>query len=347
MPGRKKFRIALLGTDSLRGKEIKALLSVKKFPLSHIEFYDVDVDAEFSKLTEFRDEPRVIHHPSSAAFEGLDIVFFAGDKETSRLYGRQAAAKKFQAIDLTEAFSDQNDVPLVVTGVNDSLLSARRFPIVANPHPLAVILSALLHRLIAKFGLGKAVVFALQPVSAFDESGIEELAGQSAAMLSSASFRKDVFKEQIAFNILSHTEAPDANGFSSGERRVVAEVKKVLGRPDLPLFLSIVQAPVFHTYSVMAYLELQDEADIKGLRDLYRAGPLFELGPATSSCPVSAISVAGKEKIFVGQIKKEENSPSSFWIWTVTDNLTRGSALNALEIARILYDFQTAGGAAE
>ncbi|MBN2408620.1 MAG: hypothetical protein JXE07_02690 [Candidatus Aminicenantes bacterium] len=345
MPGRKKFRVALVGTDSLRGKEIKSFLSVKKFPLSHIEFYDVDVDDEYSKLTEFRDEPRVIHHPSGEALEGLDLVFLAGDKETSRVYGPLAAARKFQAIDLSEAFSDQEEIPLVVAGVNDSLLSSRRFPLVANPHPLTIILSSLLHRLIAQFGLEKAVVFALQPVSAFDESGIEELASQSASMLSSAAFKKEVFREQIAFNILSHTEAPDANGFSSGERRVVAEVKRVLGRPDLPLFLSIVQAPVFHTYSVMAYLELRAEADIRGLRDLYREGPLFDLSPATSSCAVSSISVAGKEQIFIGQIKKEENSPCSFWIWTVTDNLTRGSALNALEIARILYDLRPTGGA--
>ncbi|MGB7295687.1 MAG: Asd/ArgC dimerization domain-containing protein [Candidatus Aminicenantales bacterium] len=347
MPGRKKFRVALVGTDSLRGKEIKTILSVKKFPLSQIEFYDVDVDEEYGKLTEFRDEPRVIHHPSGEALEGLDLVFLAGGKETSRLYGRLAAEKRFQAVDLSEAFNGHEEVPLVVAGVNDSLLSSRRFPLIANPHPLTIILSSLLHRLIARFGLGKAVVVALQPVSAFDESGIEELASQSAAMLSSAALRKKVFREQIAFNILSHTEAPDPNGFSSGERRVVAEVKKVLGLPDLPLFLSIVQAPVFHTYSVMAYLELQTEADIRSLKDLYREGPLFELSSATSSCAVSSISVAGKEQIFIGQIKREEGFPCSFWIWTVTDNLTRGSALNALEIARILYGLKSTARAAK
>lgn len=344
---KKKFRVALIGTDSLRGKEIKAILSVKKFPLSHIEFFDVDVEEKYSKLTEFRDEPRVIHHPGGAALEGLDLVFLAADKETNRLYGRLAAKKKYQAIDLSEAFSGQDDIPLVVAGVNDSLLTARRFPLIANPHPLAIILSSLLHRLVAKFGLEKAVVFALQPVSAFDESGIEELAGQSAAMLSSASIKKEVFQEQIAFNILSHTEAPSANGFSSVERQVVAEVKKILGLPGLPLSLSVVQAPVFHTYSAMAYLELRAEANIRDLECLYKEGALFKLSSASSSCAVSSISVAGKEQIFIGQIKREESFPRAFWIWTVTDNLTRGSALNALEIARILFDHKSGGRAAK
>jgi aspartate-semialdehyde dehydrogenase len=344
---KKKFRVALIGTDSLRGKEIKAVLSVKKFPLSHIEFYDVDVEEKFSKLTEFRGEPRVILHPQGAALEDVDLVFLASDKETNRVYGRLAAEKKYQAIDLSGAFSDQDGIPLVVAGVNDSLLSARRLPLIANPHPLTIILSSLLHRLNAEFGLEKAIVFALQPVSAFDESGIEELAGQSAAMLSSASLRKEVFPEQIAFNILSHTEAPGSSGFSPLERQVVAEVKKVLGLPGLPLSLSIVQAPVFHTYSVMTYLELKADADILGLEGLYKKGPLFRLNPASSSCPVSSISVAGKEQIFIGQIKKEESFPRAFWIWTVTDNLTRGSAVNALEVARVLYDRKPGGRSAK
>jgi aspartate-semialdehyde dehydrogenase len=337
MPSQKrKFRVALIGTDSLRGKEIKAVLSVKKFPLSHIEFFDVDVEEEFSKLTEFRDEPRVIRHPANAGLEGLDLVFLAADKETNRLYGRMAAEKKYQAIDLSEAFSSDKDVPLIVVGVNDSLLAERRLPLVANPHPLTIILSSLFHRLIAKFGLEKAVVLALQPVSAFDESGIEELASQSAAMLSSAGMKKEIFREQIAFNILSHTEAPD-----------VSEVKRVLGIPGLPLALSVVQAPVFHTYSVMAYLEIGAEADIPDLENLYKEGTLFKLNPASSSCAVSSISVAGKEQICIGQIKKEESSRRAFWIWTVTDNLTRGSAVNALEIARILFDRKSGGRAAK
>jgi aspartate-semialdehyde dehydrogenase len=344
---KKKFRVALIGTDSLRGKEIKAVLSVKRFPLSHIEFFDVDVEEEYSKLTEFRDEPRVIRHPANASLKGLDLVFLAADKETNRLYGRMAAEKKYQAIDLSEAFSGDEDVPLIVVGVNDSLLAERRLPLVANPHPLTIIMASLFHRLIAKFGLEKAVIFALQPVSAFDESGIEELASQSASMLSSASMKKEIFPEQIAFNILSHTEAPDANGFSSVERQVVSEVKRVLGLPGLPLSLSVVQAPVFHTYSVMAYLELGAEADIPDLENLYKKGPLFKLNSASSSCAVSSISVAGKEQICIGQIKKEESSRRAFWIWTVTDNLTRGSAVNALEIARVLFERKSGGRAAK
>jgi len=337
MANSRKFRVALIGTNSLRGKEIKSILSAKKFPLSQIEFFDTDVQEEYGKLTEFDGEPRVIHHPSPASLDGVDLVFLAADRQASLLFGRLAAEKRYQAIDLTGAFSDQDDIPLIVAGVNDQLLAARRHPLIANPHPVTVILSSLLHRLIAKLGIVKAVAFVLQPVSVF-ESGIEELASQSAAMLSGASPSKEVFRDQIAFNILSHTETPDANGFSSGERQVIAEVKRVLGHPDLPLSLSVIQAPVFHTYSIMAYLEPEAETNIQDLERIYKESPLFKIGARSAACAVTCLSVAGKEQIFIGQIKKEETFPNSYWIWTVTDNLTRGSALNALEIARTLHN---------
>ncbi len=99
------FRVALIGTDSLRGQEIKNLLSVKRFPLTSIDFFDPEVEEEYSKLTQYRDEPKVIHHLDARALEGFDLVFLAASEETSRTYGRLASEKGFQAIDLTGAFS--------------------------------------------------------------------------------------------------------------------------------------------------------------------------------------------------------------------------------------------------
>jgi aspartate-semialdehyde dehydrogenase len=336
MTTNRKFRMALVGTDTLRGKEIKALLSVKKFPLASLDFFDADVGEEYSKLTQFRDEPKVIHQLAADALEGMDVVFLAADERTSRTYGRLAAEKKFLAIDLAGAFSQEESVPVVVAGVNDASLAGERHDVVANPRPATVILASLLHRLIGAFGVSAAVAFILEPASAYDRAGIEELADQSAALLSGASPRKQIFKEQIAFNLLSRAESPDANGFSNGERQIVSEVRRVLGRPDLPLTLSIIQAPVFHTYSIMAYVELARPAEISALETAYRQSPLFKVGTRAAARPVSSIAAAGKEQIFIGQIKKDDSRPNAFWIWTVTDNLTRGSALNALDIAKSL-----------
>jgi aspartate-semialdehyde dehydrogenase len=330
------FRVALVGTDSLRGQEIKTLLSVKRFPLTTIDFFDPDVEEEYSKLTQFREEPKVIHHLDAQALAGFDLVFLAAGKETSRAYGALAREKGFQAIDLSGAFNADEAVPLVVAGVNDEAAAAARPPLIANPLPATIVLAPLLHRLIGPFGVTNAVAFILQPASAFDQAGIRELADQSAALLSGASPKKELFKEQVAFNLLSRTEAADAAGFSCGERQVVSEVRRVLAEPGFPITLSIIQAPVFHTYSVMAYVELAKPAAIPDLEAVYRQSRLFKLGPRSGACPVSSMSVAGKDQIFIGQLKQEADRPNAFWIWTVTDNLTRGSALNALEIAECL-----------
>ncbi len=329
----KRMKVALIGTDSLRGKEIKRFLSEKNFPLEEIEFFDPDVEEEYSKLTQFRDEPKVIHHLDKESLIGSDLVFLAADKKVNHEFGVLAREQKFRAVDLSETFNKTEDIPVVVAGVNDDIIRKEKPVLVANPHPVAIILSHVFHAALREFGLLKAISFILQPVSAFDEIGIEELANQSYSVLSSASLSKKVFREQIAFNLLSSVEKPDKDGFSGDERQIVSEIKRILRPHDFLLSLSIIQAPIFHTYSIMSYLELEKKTDIQGLKDVFKKSSFFRVSLPGASSPVS---VAGKDEICIGQIKKDESFPNSFWVWAVTDNLTRGSALNALEIAEII-----------
>lgn len=333
MKNRKGIHIALVGTDSLRGKELKNVLDEKSFPVDTVEFFDTDVEEEYAKLTEFRGEARVIQPYDREALVGSDIVFVAADRTTSLEVGKLAADHKFLAVDLTETFNTDEGVPVVVAGVNDGLLQARP-AVVANPHPVTIILAHLFHALLKRFQIIHAVAFILQPVSAFDESGIEELADQSIAVLSSSSVTKKIFKTQIAFNLLSHTEAMDRDGFSVSEKQILSEVGRVFSKKPVPLSLSLIQAPVFHTYSIMLHVELGEPSDIPTLQNLFKKSSPFKVLPPSDSCPVSSVLVAGKEEIFIGQIKREEALPNRFWIWAVADNLTRGSALNAFEIMK-------------
>ncbi len=332
MRKKKEIRAALVGTDSLRGKEIKDLLDGKKYHLDRVDFYDPEVKEAYSKLTEFRGEARVILPLEKGSLAGYDVVFLAADKKTNRECAALAAGEKFLAVDLSEAFSLEERVPVVVSGVNHRILLEERPLVVSNPHPVTIILTHIFSALEREFNLRNAVAFVLQPVSAFDVPGVEELADQSVADLSSSSVTQKIFKTQIAFNLLSHTENMDEDGFSVSEKRILSEVKRVLSVLDFPLSLSIVQAPVFHTYAVMIHLTLDRESDIASLESLFKESAYFNVTSPSEKCPVSSALVAGKEEIFIGLIKREEASPNRFWIWTVTDNLTRGSALNALEI---------------
>jgi aspartate-semialdehyde dehydrogenase len=334
MKAKKKFKLALLGTDSLRGKEIKTVFGQKKFPAFDLEFFDPDVEEEFSKLTEFKKEPKVIHGIQGDALASMDLVFLAADRETSLTYGERALKGEFKAIDLSEAFNDRKDVPLLVAGVNDGAYKPAKTPLVANPHPAAIMLSHLFHALAPAFGLIKAVSFVLEPVSAFEDPGIQELASQSVALLNSNTPKKKVFKEQIAYNLLSHTGPTDDHGFCPDELRTAAEVRRILDRPDLPLSMSFIQAPVFHTYSIMTYLELDRAADIDELETLFGEAKAFKVNPFREGCTISSVTASGSDEIHVGQIKTEASNPRAAWVWLVADNLTRGSAINAFELAR-------------
>ena len=332
MSQQKRIRVALIGTDTLRGMEMKNVLEEKKFPLERMDFFDPDVKETYSKLTEFQGEPRIVLPLEKEAVMSSDVVFLAADSQTNRSIGYLSTQKKFIAIDLNGTFNKEDNVPLAVAGVNHQAVLQKNPSLIANPHPVTIILSHVLSVIVKKFHLMKAVVFVLQPVSAFGDPGIEELASQSFAVLNSSSITKKTFKTQIAFNLLSHTDSPDRDGFSPLERQILSEIKRVLVIKDLPLSLSLIQTPVFHTYSLMIYLELDKSSSIRDLVNLFEASPSFKVAPPSDYCPISSVHVAGKDKIFVGQIKKETAKPNTFWIWTVADNLTRGSALNAFEI---------------
>jgi aspartate-semialdehyde dehydrogenase len=335
-PKRKKPRFALVGSESLRGRELKSVLSAKRFPLLSLELFDPDVVEEFSKLTQFGDEPKVVHYLERKALQGLDLVFLASDVRTNEEYGGCAGALGYRALDLAETFNAREEVPLVVAGVNDAALRRKDVPLIANPHPVTIVLSHILHALAGPLGLAKAVVVVLEPASAFGEAGIQELADQSYGLLNSSAMPKKVFRDQSAFNLLARTGKPDKAGFSAREARVMAECRRVLAPAEVPLSLSIVLVPVFHTYSLMTYVELRKKAAPADLAAALRADPAISVA-AGGAHVVSAANVTGKDKIFAGPIKKAESLPGGFWVWAVADNLTVGSALNAYEIARTLF----------
>ena len=333
----RKPRLALVGSDSLKGREILSVLSAKKFPVASFELYDADVEEEYSKLGQFRGEAKVVHALTPAALEGLDLVFLAADAKTSLRYGRLAAEKDYRALDLGENFNADGNVPLVVAGVNEDVIRMTKPPLLANPHPAAIVLSHLLSALGTGFGVAKAVAVVLEPVSAYAEEGIQELAEQSYALLGSTAMCKKVFPDQVAFNLLARTAKPERNGFSPLENRVAAEVRRILSPADAPLSLSIVLAPVFHTYSIMTHVELAGDVPAAEVEGCLKMNDAFRLATAGETGTISPATVAGKDRIFVGPIKKDPAIPRSFWVWAVADNLTVGSALNAYGIARALF----------
>jgi aspartate-semialdehyde dehydrogenase len=333
-----KPRLALVGPDSLRGKEILNTFAGKKLPVASFELFDPGVEEDYSKLSQFRGEARVVHALTPEALGGLDLVFLAADEKTNRRYGRLAGEKGFRALDLTETFNADSGVPLVVAGVNDAGLRRDKPPLIANPHAATIILAHLFSTLGAGFGLAKAVSVVLEPVSAYAEEGIQELAEQSHALLGGASLNKKVFPDQIAFNLLARTNKPERNGFSPLENRVAAEIGRVLAAATPPLSLTIVLAPVFHTYSIMTHFELSRDVPAAEVEACLKRNGVFRNAAAGETAAISPAAVAGKDRIHLGPVKKDPGIAKGYWIWAIADNLTVGSGLNAFGIARTILE---------
>jgi len=339
----RKPRLALVGPDSLQGKEILSVLAAKKFAVASFELFDPEVEDEYSKLGQFRGEAKVVHGLSPAALEGLDLVFLAADEKTNRRYGLLAAEKEYIALDLLGTFNADPKVPLVVAGVNEAALGAAPPPLIANPHPATIVLSHLLAGLRSGFGLASAVAVVLEPVSAYAEEGIQELAEQSYALLGSSAMSKKVFPYQVAFNLLPRTGKPEKNGSSPLENRVAGEIGRVLGPGPVPLSLAIVLAPVFHGYSFLVHAVLERDAAAADVEAGLKRIDAFRFAPAGETGPVSPVTVAGKDRIHLGPVRKDPAAARGVWLWAAADNLTVGSGLNAYGIARALFP----GGRAE
>ena len=209
MKKNKKIRWALVGTDTYQGKEIKSVLNKRKIPNLSLEFFDPEVEAEYSKLTEFQGDPRVILPLSEEALKHFDLVFLAADKKNNKKYGSLVSHQDFKAIDLRETFNTNKKIPVVVSGVNDRKILEKKPGLIANPHPATIVLSHLFHALMPELGLKKAIAMILQPASAFGEPGIGELANQSLDLMNGAALSKNLFKTQVAFNLLSQIEKTD------------------------------------------------------------------------------------------------------------------------------------------
>lgn len=333
----RKPRLALVGPDSLQGKEILTVLAAKKFAVASFELFDPEVEEEYSKLGQFRGEAKVVHGLSPEALKGLDLVFLAADEKTNRRYGGLAAEKDYIALDLAGTFRADPKVPLVVAGINDAVLGGTPPPLIANPHPATIVLSHLTAGLRSGFGLASAAAFVLEPVSAYAEEGIQELAEQSYALLGSAAMSKKVFADQVAFNLLTRTAKPDKNGFSPLENRVSAEIGRILGPEPVPLALAIVLAPVFHSYSFMVHAVLERDAAAADVEACLKKHEIFRFAAPGETGLVSPVTVAGKDRIHLGPVRKDPSAARAFWLWAVADNLTVGSGLNAYGIARSLF----------
>ncbi|MEU4210775.1 aspartate-semialdehyde dehydrogenase [Streptomyces sp. NPDC026206] len=272
--------------------------------------------------------------------EGLDVAVLSAGADISRARARRLASAGALVVDNSSAFRMDPAVPLVVPQVNPHELAVRPASgIVANPNCSTIQLVRALHPLHTLAGLESVVVCTYQAASGGGLRGLDELAGDSAALLASAGAGPTRpggrFGQPLAFNLVPEIGLPDGTGFTHEERKLAREPRKILGLPRLRLTATAVRVPVFHCHSEAVYVRLREPVTAGAVQEALAAAPGLRVH--RDGYPMPRTVFDGPESraaVHVGRIRVEPDDPRGVWLWVVADNLWVGAALNALQIVQ-------------
>jgi aspartate-semialdehyde dehydrogenase len=274
------------------------------------------------------------------AFEGVDIALFSAGGDTSRALAPEAAKRGCTVIDNSSAWRMVDGIPLVVSQVNPGDLEAHE-GIIANPNCSTMQLVPLLMALRDGVGLERVVVDTYQSVSGTGAKAVVELESQVRAHVAGEDLPRSVYPHQIAFNALPHIDAFLDNGYTKEEWKVVTESRKILHLPDLRVSCTAVRVPVFYAHSEAVHVETGEPITPARARELFAGieGVVVEDDPSANSYPL-ATRAGGTDEIYVGRVRTDPSVEGGRGLafWCVSDNIRKGAATNAVEIAEALVE---------
>jgi aspartate-semialdehyde dehydrogenase len=328
----KGAHLAVFDAQTLVAKGVRDHLVGRSFPIASMRFFSSEPDPEVN-LTEFAGEAMLVSSPDPETLGPLDIAFFCGSRDKAERYLAWPAERGFTAIDLTRAARPGGDAPPINVTVNADRIGEEP-RVIRTPHPIALMLSTVLAAAHRGCGLKDAAVTALQPVSEAGEEGINELYRQTLGLLNFQEWPQEVFGRQLAFNLVpAFTYRPGSAPGRADGRDIEEEIRLITG-PGFDLAVGVVLAPVFHCHAALVRLIL---APGKGAADLAAAlAGSDDIRVDASGTRVTPVDRAGEAGVLVAG-PWPAGPPGACWIWTVSDNLQAGAALNAVRIAEALW----------
>mgnify|MGYP002640819340 CR=1 FL=1 len=333
----KKPRVAVVGATGLVGREILKLLHDRDFPAAQVVPFasarSAGEDILFGNRT-----LKVEELTREGLVNQCDIALCSAGRNVSYDIRKWVEGTDVVVVDNSSAFRMAPDVPLVVPEVNPE--DARYHKgYIANPNCSTIQLVVALHPLQRHFGLKRVVVSTYQSVSGAGNRGVEELSQQSIALFNGSTLKNEIFPKRIAFNVIPHIGPFDEAGYTEEEMKVTHETRKILALPKLGISCTAVRVPVFASHSEAVTVDLDKPADVPGVRAVLAEQPgiLLMDNPAEGVYPTPADAV-GRPEIFVGRIRSDLSGTNAFHFWVVADNLWKGAALNAVQIAELLVD---------
>ena len=334
----KKFDVAVIGATGLVGQEMISVLEERKFPINNLHLFASEISA--GEKLNFSGKDITIKALNKKNIEStkVDIALWSIGNDLTKQYMPIANECGWISIDNSSAFRMEKNVPLIVPEVNkDALKGVKRGMVISNPNCSTIQLVQILKPLSDKYGLKRIVVATYQAVSGAGKLAMKELEKQTVDLLNGRNITSEVFPHRIAFTILPHIDDFLDNLYTKEEMKVINESKKILSLPKLQITATCVRVPVFHSHSEAVNIELNKPCSVKDVTSLLSktAGVKVIDDPKKFKYPLN-FEAAGGDETYVGRIRLDESVENGINLWIVSDNLRKGAALNAVQIAEII-----------
>ncbi|MDR1044985.1 MAG: aspartate-semialdehyde dehydrogenase [Candidatus Adiutrix sp.] len=330
----REYNVGVLGASGAVGREVLNCLEERGFPWASVKALASSRSAG-SRL-EFAGGEITVEEVTPDSFKDLDLAIFSAGASTSREYAPIAARSGCPVIDNSSCWRMDERVPLVVPEVNARVL-ARHRGIIANPNCSTIQMLVALKPIYDAVGIRRIVVATYQAVSGTGQKAIEELAEQTRQIFNCQEPTRSVYPHRIAFNCLPHIDVFTDNGYSKEEMKMVNETRKIFGDDSIKISATCVRVPVFYGHSEAVWIETARHIDAGAARELMSRAPglLVVDDPDNNKYPL-ATDAAGRDEVFVGRIRADISCDNGLTMWVVADNLRKGAAGNAVEIAELL-----------
>ncbi|MFL9584796.1 aspartate-semialdehyde dehydrogenase [Stenotrophomonas sp. AB1(2024)] len=332
----RRFHVAVVGATGAVGETMLAILAERNFPVATLSL----LASSRSAGGEIDFQGQKIKVQDLATFDpnGVDIALFSAGGSVSKEFGPTFAAAGAVVIDNSSAFRYDDDVPLVVSEVNPEALKNRPRGIIANPNCSTMQMLVALAPLHRQYGIQRINVATYQSVSGGGRSALEELGKQTGQLLSFQGIDPQRFPVQIAFNLIPHIDDFQDNGFTKEEMKLVWETRKILGDDSILVNPTAVRVPVFYGHSEAVTIETRDKVTPDAARELLSRSPGVEVVDRheAGGYPTPVTHASGTDAVYVGRIREDLSHPRGLNLWIVSDNIRKGAALNAVQLAELV-----------
>jgi aspartate-semialdehyde dehydrogenase len=333
----KAYNVAIVGATGLVGQEFIEVLQQRKFPVRELRLLASDRSA--GKKMFFNGQELTVSETSSRSFKDIEIALFSAVTDISLHFAPVAARAGAIVIDNSAAFRMDAETPLVVPEVNPQDLTKAHNRIIANPNCSTIQMVVALNPLHKVNPIKRIIVDTYQAVAGTGTAAIEELTSQTKSILEGKSVIPHVYPHQIAFNVLPEIDVFLDNGYSKEEWKMVQETKKIMHAPNIAVSATAVRVPVLVGHSEAIHVEFSRSITPEEVHSILANAPGVKIldDPSVILYP-QARSVAGQDDVFVGRIRKDVSCENGIAMWVVADNVRKGAALNAVQIAEKMIE---------